>query len=161
VPSLAGQEDGSSDAHFKAAADPWLRLLEEFPAVVCPLPPSTVSKITLSQRGGHEPPSSGSWTQSGQERVFVHAGSRENSAVIQRLGVPSPHSVKKDSSWRPCGDLRQLKGTVQRKLTGVLSGINRKLMPCHCSDGHSFFNLKGLHSLKSKNVISALTGTFL
>jgi hypothetical protein len=52
-----------------------------------------------------------------------------------------------------------LKGTVQRKLTGVLSGINRKLMICHCSNGYSFFNLKGLRSLKSKNVISALTGT--
>jgi hypothetical protein len=51
------------------------------------------------------------------------------------------------------------KGTVQRKLTGVLSGINRKLMTCHCSDGYSFFNLKGLRSLKSKNVISELTGT--
>jgi hypothetical protein len=54
-----------------------------------------------------------------------------------------------------------LKGTVQQKLTGVLSGINRKLMICHCSDGLSFFNLKGLRSLKSKNVISALTGTLL
>jgi hypothetical protein len=31
-----------------------------------------------------------------------------------------------------------LKGTVQRKLTGVLSGINQKLMICHCSDGYSF-----------------------
>jgi hypothetical protein len=51
------------------------------------------------------------------------------------------------------------KGTVQRKLTGVLSDINRKLMICHCSDGYSFFNLRGLRSLKSKNVISALTGT--
>jgi hypothetical protein len=54
-----------------------------------------------------------------------------------------------------------IKGTVQRKLTGVLSGINRKLMTCHCSDRHSFFDLKGLRSLKSKNVISALTGTLL
>jgi hypothetical protein len=52
-----------------------------------------------------------------------------------------------------------IKGTVQWKLTGVLSGINRKLMICHCSDGYSFFNLKGLRSLKSKNVFSALTGT--
>jgi hypothetical protein len=51
------------------------------------------------------------------------------------------------------------KGTVQRKLTGILSGMNRKLMICHCSDGYSFFNLKGLRSLKSKNVFSALTGT--
>jgi hypothetical protein len=34
-----------------------------------------------------------------------------------------------------------LKGTVQRKLTGVLSGINRKHMICHCSDGYSSFNL--------------------
>jgi hypothetical protein len=57
--------------------------------------------------------------------------------------------------------IAMVKGTVQQKLTGVLSGINRKLMTCHCSDGHSFFNLKGLHSLKSKNVISALTGTLL
>jgi hypothetical protein len=55
--------------------------------------------------------------------------------------------------------MREFKGTVQRKLTGVLSGINRKLMICHCSDGYSFFNLNGLRSLKSKNVISALTGT--
>jgi hypothetical protein len=29
----------------------------------------------------------------------------------------------------------------------------------HCSDGYSFFNLKGLCPLKSKNVISALTGS--
>jgi hypothetical protein len=57
--------------------------------------------------------------------------------------------------------LLTVKGTVQRKLTGVLSGINRKLMTCHCSDGHSFFNLKGFRSLKSKNVFSALTGTLL
>jgi hypothetical protein len=56
---------------------------------------------------------------------------------------------------KQCG----LKGTVQRKLTGVLSGINQKLMICHCSDGYYFFNLKGLRSLKSKNVFSALTGT--
>jgi hypothetical protein len=35
--------------------------------------------------------------------------------------------------------IQNIKGTVQRKLTGVLSGINRKLMICHCSDGHSFF----------------------
>jgi hypothetical protein len=47
------------------------------------------------------------------------------------------------------------KGTVQRQLTGGLSGINRKYMTCHCSDGHSFFNLKGLRSLKSKNGFSA------
>jgi hypothetical protein len=48
-----------------------------------------------------------------------------------------------------------IKGTVQRKLTGVLSGINRKHMNCHCSDGCPFFNLKGLRSLKSENVFSA------
>jgi hypothetical protein len=54
-----------------------------------------------------------------------------------------------------------IKGTVQRKLTGVLSGINRKLMICHCSDGCSFFNLKGLRSLNSKNMFSALTGALL
>jgi hypothetical protein len=42
----------------------------------------------------------------------------------------------------------EIKGTVQRKLTGVLSGINRKRMT-------------SLRSLKSKNVISALTGTLL
>jgi hypothetical protein len=54
-----------------------------------------------------------------------------------------------------------VKGAVQRKLTGVLSGINRKLMIRHCSDGYSFFNLKGLRSLKSKNVFSALTGILL
>jgi hypothetical protein len=57
------------------------------------------------------------------------------------------------NSKKECG-----KGTVQRKLTGVLSRISRKLMTCHCSDGHPFFNLKGLRSLKSKNVFSALTG---
>jgi hypothetical protein len=56
---------------------------------------------------------------------------------------------------------KSFKGTVQRKLTGVLSGINRKLMICQCSYEYSFFNLKGLRSLKSKNVISALTGTLL
>jgi hypothetical protein len=54
-----------------------------------------------------------------------------------------------------------LKGTAQQKLTGVLSGNNQKLMTCHCSNGHSFYNLKGLRSLKSKNLISALTGTLL
>jgi hypothetical protein len=54
-----------------------------------------------------------------------------------------------------------VKGTVQWKLTGVLSGINRKLMICHCSDGYSFFHLKDLRSLKSKKMISALTGTLL
>jgi hypothetical protein len=47
------------------------------------------------------------------------------------------------------------KGTVQRQLTGGLSGINRKYMNRHCSDGHSFFNLKGLRSLKSENMFSA------
>jgi hypothetical protein len=50
------------------------------------------------------------------------------------------------------------KGTVQQKLTWVKSGINQQLMICHCSDGH-FFYLKGLRSLKSKNVISVLRGT--
>jgi hypothetical protein len=54
-----------------------------------------------------------------------------------------------------------LKVLSNEKLTGVLSGINRKLMICHCSDGHSFFNLKCLRFLKSKNVFSALTGTLL
>jgi hypothetical protein len=58
-----------------------------------------------------------------------------------------------------CRFIFHFKGTVQRKLTGVLSDINRKLMICHCSDGYSFFDLKGLRSLKSKNVFSALTGT--
>jgi hypothetical protein len=48
-----------------------------------------------------------------------------------------------------------IKGTVQRQLTGGLSGINRKHMNCHCSDGYPFFNLKGLRSLKSENVFSA------
>jgi hypothetical protein len=62
---------------------------------------------------------------------------------------------------RICDKKITFKGTVQRKLTGVLNGINRKHMICHCSDGHSFFNLKGLRSLKSKNVFSALTGTLL
>jgi hypothetical protein len=51
--------------------------------------------------------------------------------------------------------LENLKGTVQRQLTGGLSGINRKHLTCHCSDGYPFFNLKGLRSLKSKNVFSA------
>jgi hypothetical protein len=38
--------------------------------------------------------------------------------------------------------IQMIKGKcVQCKLTGVLSGINRKLMICHCSDGYSFFNL--------------------
>jgi hypothetical protein len=32
----------------------------------------------------------------------------------------------------------KLKGTVQRQLTGGLSGINRKHMTCHCSDGYPF-----------------------
>jgi hypothetical protein len=69
------------------------------------------------------------------------------------------------SSWTPShyetGSVIFVKGTVQRKLTGVLSGINRKHMICRCSDGYSFFDLKGLRSLKSKNVFSALTGTLL
>jgi hypothetical protein len=48
------------------------------------------------------------------------------------------------------------KGTVQRKLTGVLSGINRMLMTCHCSDGYSFFNLESLGPLNLKNVSQRL-----
>jgi hypothetical protein len=48
-----------------------------------------------------------------------------------------------------------LKGTVQRKLTGVLSGINRKLMTCHCSDGYSFYNLKSLGPLNLNKRFSA------
>jgi hypothetical protein len=71
------------------------------------------------------------------------------------------HLRKSNNKMRERVKIRDFgfKGTVQRKLTGVLSGINRKLMICHCSDGYSFFNLKGLCSLKSKTVISALTGT--
>jgi hypothetical protein len=52
-----------------------------------------------------------------------------------------------------------VKGTVQRKLTGVLSGINRKLMIHNVPMDILFFNLKGLRSLKSKIVFSALTCT--
>jgi hypothetical protein len=48
----------------------------------------------------------------------------------------------------------KVKGTVQRKLTGVLGGINRKLMICHCSDGYSFFNLKGSLFKKQKHFFS-------
>jgi hypothetical protein len=49
----------------------------------------------------------------------------------------------------------KFKGTVQRKLTGVLSGINRKLMTSHCSDGYSFFNLKSLGPLSLNKRFSA------
>jgi hypothetical protein len=80
--------------------------------------------------------------------------------VLCKIGAWIRHiDIKIFSSFY--GDLvdTKIKGTVQRKLTGVLSGINRKLMICDCSDGYSFFNLKGLRSLKSKNVFSALTGT--
>jgi hypothetical protein len=37
-----------------------------------------------------------------------------------------------------------IKGTVQRKLTGVLSGINRKLLISSIAAGYFFLNLKGL-----------------
>jgi hypothetical protein len=62
-----------------------------------------------------------------------------------------------------CGrfHIQMFKGTVQRKLTGVLSGINRKLMICHCSDGYSFFNLKGLRSLKSKKRVFSVNRHFV
>jgi hypothetical protein len=43
----------------------------------------------------------------------------------------------------------------------VKSGINRQLMVSSCSDGHFFFNLKGLCALKSVNVFSSLRGTLL
>jgi hypothetical protein len=39
----------------------------------------------------------------------------------------------------PASNLQYFKGIVQQKLTGVLSGINRKLLTCHCSNGYSFF----------------------
>jgi hypothetical protein len=68
-----------------------------------------------------------------------------------------------ESSVTPLGldwNFGTVKGTVQRKLTWVLSGINRQLMTCHCSAGYFFF-LKGLRSLKSINVFSALRGTLL
>jgi hypothetical protein len=50
----------------------------------------------------------------------------------------------------------QFKGTVQRKLTGVLSGINRKLMISTIAAGFFFFNFKGLVLLKLKKHFSAL-----
>jgi hypothetical protein len=53
------------------------------------------------------------------------------------------------------------KGSVQRKLTGVLSGINRKLMICHCSDGYSFLNLKGLCSLKKQKRVFSVNRHFV
>jgi hypothetical protein len=52
--------------------------------------------------------------------------------------------LSNNPTWAPDS---QVKGTVQRKLTGVLSGINQKLMTCHCSDGYSFFNLKSVGPL--------------
>jgi hypothetical protein len=78
---------------------------------------------------------------------------------------PAPYlelpALSLTSHVKPIEKYLAFKGTVQRKLTGVLSGINRKLMICHCSDGCSFFNLKGLRSLNSKNMFSALTGALL
>jgi hypothetical protein len=38
----------------------------------------------------------------------------------------------------------QIKGTVQRKLTGVLSGINRMLMICSSVAWYFYLNLKSL-----------------
>jgi hypothetical protein len=48
-----------------------------------------------------------------------------------------------------------LKGTVQRKLTGVESDINRKVFLSHGTTGISFFNFKANRSLNSKKPVSA------
>jgi hypothetical protein len=53
-----------------------------------------------------------------------------------------------------------------QKMVGSGSGIRDKhpgsaTLVSSCSDGYVFLNLKGLCSLKSKNVISALKGTLL
>jgi hypothetical protein len=93
---------------------------------------------------------------------------------VLMLGAPGPPCVVVSvTDMLPCStgsssprktkltkevNIPDIKGTVQRKLTWVKSGINRQLMTCYCSDGY-FFNLKGLRSLKSKNVFSALRGT--
>jgi hypothetical protein len=43
-----------------------------------------------------------------------------------------------------------IKGTVQRKLTGVLSGINRMLMICSSVAWYFYLNLKSLGPLNFK-----------
>jgi hypothetical protein len=44
-------------------------------------------------------------------------------------------------------DNLHIKGTVQRKLTGVLSGINQQLMISQSVTWHFYLNLKGLGPL--------------
>jgi hypothetical protein len=121
-----------------------------------------VKCLWLLQRGDHVAP----WEPETGVRAVPPAG-QPYTILKQRLLASyqlTAYQRTEKLFQRPALDRRKpsdsiLKGTVQWKLTGVLSGINRKLMICHCSDGYSFFNLKGLRSLKSKNVFSALTGT--
>jgi hypothetical protein len=70
------------------------------------------------------------WTQPNYKREKNLSGSNNKRLSGQYHNCPGDVFL-----WRRC-----VKGTVQQKLTGVLSGINRKLMICHCSDGYSFFN---------------------
>jgi hypothetical protein len=66
--------------------------------------------------------------------------------------------ILKTQSWnflRNPKALYCLKGTVQRKLTGVLSGINRQLMISQSVAWYFFFNLR-LGPLNQKNVSQRL-----
>jgi hypothetical protein len=49
-----------------------------------------------------------------------------------------------------------IKGAVQRKQTGVKSGINQQLMISSCSTRHLFFIVKGPCPFKLKSFFSVL-----
>ncbi len=62
-----------------------------------------------------------------------------------------------DTTFDPCWFSLDytFKGTVQRKLTGVESDINRKVFLTHWTADISFLNVKGTCSLNSKKPVSA------
>ncbi len=65
-----------------------------------------------------------------------------------------PHAIWNSLTRSSCFNCN-LKGTVQRKLTGVQSDINRKVFLSHWTADISFLNFKGSCSLISKKLVSA------
>jgi hypothetical protein len=71
-------------------------------------------------------------------------------AVIVRFNIMFKITVKKYCTHKyTCSfnSALSLKGTVQRKLTGVLSGINRQLVISQSVAWYYYLNLKGLGPL--------------
>jgi hypothetical protein len=56
--------------------------------------------------------------------------------------------------------LFKVKGTVQRKLTWVKSGINRQLMTCHFSDGYFLKKFKGPSLFKKQDRVFSIKRHF-